>query len=347
MLINFKLIIIVLFIGLTSCNNKSNSQNKTMKKFEWRPTANAPKNYPAEIISGNFYLEDSTSIYIPSGHALISGWGNTGARHIVGEDFKAIPNKFDIKWVSYLEQKFYGGTFKLPKDKILNIFEEGFIGLSGEKETFTNIVLGLAPGGVIVIWLNGNKSVEIGRFNAKEIEVTKEEFIPNAVLSVKEFVQESREDFIKEDIKGALDPDNIPFGLWNNYSTNTYNYKTIFSLKSKGSFSDIYLHYINGENFFTVANNPELKEYKLSALPLRTAIYWEDENKNVYGSKLDFNEDEVKKAFEAINNTSENKKIDLVFEVDKYNGNIEILLKSDTDSYKLEKTKIKIFETTK
>jgi len=346
MLIKFKLVLI--FVVLTSCNtsrSNDNSQNKTMKTFEWRPTANAPKYYPAEIISGNFYMVDSSSIYIPAGHSLMSGWGHTGATHVVGDDFKAIPHEFDIKWVSYLEEKFYGGTFKLPKDKILSLFEKGFIDLLGKQETYTDIVLGLAPGGVIVLWLYGDKKVEIGRFKASEIEVTKEEFIPNASLTVEQFVKETKEEYINEEIKGAIDPNNIPFGLWDSYRT-TYNWKPEFRLKTKSVVSKVYIDYINGEHIYTLANNEELKNYTKKALPVKTTMYWEDEHKNVFGSKLYFNEDEINKAFKTINDKSKTKEIKLVFEVDKYNGNIKITLEDETTSVTLEKTKAKIFETT-
>lgn len=350
MSINIKLIIALIVVSFTSCNsqekNKDNSQNKTMKKFEWRPTANAPKYYPAEIISGNFYMEDNSSIYIPKGHTLMSGWGKTGATHVVGEDFKAIPNKFDIKWVSYLEEKFYGGSFTLPKDKITNLFEEGFIGLLGKKTTYTNILIGLAPGGIIVVWLYGDKTVEIGRFKASEIEITKEEFIPNAVLSVEQFIKETKEGILKDDIQGAVNPENIPFGLWDSYRS-TYNWKPIFKLKNKGVFTKIYIDYINGEHIYTIAKNEEIKDYQLKALPERITLYWEDENKNVFGSKLYFDEAEVKTAFKTTDSASKTKEIDMLFEVDKYNGTMEITLKSDTESIKLEKTRIKIFETTK
>ena len=150
---------------ISSCTGQQN----TMKKFEWRPTANAPKYYPSEIISGNFYMDDDSSIYIPKGHTLMTGWGKTGAAHAVGEDFKGVPYKFDIKWVSYLEEKFYGGTFELPKEKITQLFEEGFINSLNKEDTYSKIVLGLAPGGFISVWLRGGSAKEIITYQASEI----------------------------------------------------------------------------------------------------------------------------------------------------------------------------------
>lgn len=351
MSIKIKLIIALIAISFLSCNsqnkNTNNSKETTMKKYEWRPTANAPKYYPAQIISGNFYLVDSSVINIPKGHTLMSGWGKTGATHVVGEDFKAIPNTFDIKWVSYLEEKFYGGTFTLPQDKIESLFNQGYINILGEKTTYSNIVLGLAPGGTIVVWLYGDTTVEIARFKANQISVTKEEFIPNAALTVDQFVKKIKARRISEDIKGAIDTENIPFGLWDSYRTK-YNWKPIFLQKNKAKFTKIYLDYTNGENLYTVASNPKLKEFSLKALPKNLKMYWEDQDENVYGSKILFNETEVKKAFNTLdNNASEEKKIELILEIDKYNGDIVVSLKSESNTIKLDKTEIKIFESTK
>ncbi|WP_452219807.1 DUF2931 family protein [Lacinutrix salivirga] len=349
MSIHIKLIITVIIISLISCNNLNKekyTQNIAMEKYEWRPTANAPKYYPAEIISGNFYLEDNSSIYIPKGHTLMSGWGKTGATHVVGEDFKALPNSFDIKWVSYLEEKFYGGSFTLPIVEIKELFKEGYKDILGNQNTFSNIVLGLAPGGVIVIWLHGDKTVEIGRFKAKEIKISKEEYIPNAILTVEEFVKRKKERRINEDIKGAIDPDNIPFGKWDSYRTK-YNWNPAFEHKNKGILTKIYINYFNGENLYTLANDKSLKNYSLKAIPKDITMYWEDQNNDLFGGKILFEDNELQKAFNTLSESPEQTELQLLFQIDKYNGNMEIVLKNNTESIKLNKAITKIFETTK
>jgi len=204
----------------------------------------------------------------------------------------------------------------------------------------------MAPGGIVSVWLlGGGKITEIDHFKASEIELSMEEFVPNAVISREEYVK-NRLNSLTDEAKIHLQKEGITYGLWTDYRKR-YNWKPIFKQEKEQDFLKVFIDYVNGEHIFTSGENPELQVYKALALPKYAKLYWEDTNKNVYGSKLYFDEEEVKKAFKTITNTSENKKLDLVFEVDKYNGNMEITLKSDSEIIKLEKTRIKIFETTK
>ena len=52
-------------------------------------------------------------------------WVNLAQVHVVGDDFKPLPNKLVITWFSYIENKFYTGEFDLPYDKIKQLFDEG------------------------------------------------------------------------------------------------------------------------------------------------------------------------------------------------------------------------------
>ncbi|QCE43144.1 DUF2931 family protein [Psychroserpens sp. NJDZ02] len=351
-----KIILVVGFISLITlnCKNKTTSTNthtmnldKKENKFDWLPTECAPKAYPIRIHNGTFSLNGELIANIPSGGRTVkNGWGELGSTYIVGEDFKVVPDYLDITWMSYAENTFYKGSFKLPYNKMLALFNIGFLDRNNKHATYTRIVCGMAPGGIVSIWLlGGGKITEIDHFKANKIELSMEEFVPNAVISREEYVK-NRLNSLNDEAKIHLQTEGVTYGLWTEYRKR-YNWKPVFKLKTKGDYFEIFIEYVNGERIYTVANNPELKDYNPLALPKYAKLYWEDASKNIYGSKLYFNEDEVKKAFETINNTSENKTLDLVFEVDKYNGKMDITLKSDSDSISLEKTKTKIFETTK
>ncbi|WP_282057166.1 DUF2931 family protein [Maribacter luteus] len=315
-----------------------------MKKFEWRPTANAPKYYPAEVIAGNFYMQDGSSIYIPTGHTLMTGWGNTGAAHIVGEDFKPVPYKFDIKWVSYLEEKFYGGTFELPKEKMEALFEKGFINSRNQQETYDSIVLGLAPGGVLVVWMYGSFTVEIARYQAEEVEVTEEEFIPYANMSKEQYVKETKKDIIDEDIKGAIDVDNIPFGIWDTYRKK-YNWapKVLFKKEGETLLKTIVVNYYNGEFFNTYGQNPVVTEMKERPIPYRSAMSWRDDQNNNYGAKVFFDEKEIFGLFDTIYNQKKAPKANLIFEIDKFNSSLKVYFKTENEIYPIKKAEVKVY----
>jgi len=95
-----------------------------MKKYEWLPTSNAPELYPTYIHDGHFYLEDGGSVYIPTAFVNCNGWGNDGSTHTQGEDLKALPVKLDITWASYIENKFYTGSWEMPLDTLKKLFEK-------------------------------------------------------------------------------------------------------------------------------------------------------------------------------------------------------------------------------
>ncbi|QCE43145.1 DUF2931 family protein [Psychroserpens sp. NJDZ02] len=347
-----KIQIIIVCLAFLSCKNKTTDTtsvilNKKEQKFDWLPTECAPKAYPIEIVNGTFSLDNKFIASIPSGGRTVkNGWGKLGSTYIVGEDFKAVPDHLDITWMSYAENKFYKGSFKLPYDKMLALFNETFIDNNNEPEKYSRIVCGMAPGGIVSIWLlGGGKITEIDHFKATETDLTMKEFNPSGIQDREKYVKDALNS-LTDEAKIHLQKEGITYGLWTEYRKR-YNWKPIFKQVIEQNFLEVFIDYVNGEHIFTTGVNPELKEYNPLALPKYAKLYWEDANKNVYRSKLYFNEDEVKKAFKTINNTSENKKLDLVFEVDKYNGKMEISLKSDTEIIKLEKTTIKIFETTK
>ncbi len=333
--------LLFLLLIITSCTG----QQQTMKKFEWRPTANAPKYYPAEIISGNFYMEDGSSIYIPKGHTLMTGWGKAGAAHAVGEDMKPVPYKFDVKWVSYLEEKFYGGTFKLPKEQLTKLFEEGFINDRNEKDTYSKIVLGLAPGGIISVWLRGGSAKEIGRYQASEIEVDEKEFIPYANMSNEKYIKETKSEIIEEKIKSAIDVKNIPFGIWDTYRKKyKWAINVNFKAEGKNKLKTIIANSYNGEFFNTSGENPIITKMIERAIPSRIAMSWQDTNGNGYGAKVFFDEEEIFKTFDIIFQQKTINQATLILDIDKYNSNLEVFILANDEKYSITKAEIKVYE---
>jgi len=125
-----------------------------MNRYEWLPTESSYENYPMRIIHGDFIFDDGTSLYIPGRKTIDNGWGEMGSIHIVGEKFKPLPTRIEISYFSFAEDKFYSGVFSLPYEKISNLFREGLRSpITGEKITYQNIIVGVAPAGEISIWL--------------------------------------------------------------------------------------------------------------------------------------------------------------------------------------------------
>ncbi|WP_253790990.1 DUF2931 family protein [Flavobacterium sp. HSC-32F16] len=86
-----------------------------------------------------------------------------------------------IVWYVPTEMKIYEGEFALPQQKIYNLFKEGYMRYSipieskdGKEtlhwETYNSLTIGLAPKGMVVVWMDGQNKIEIGRYQARELD---------------------------------------------------------------------------------------------------------------------------------------------------------------------------------
>ena len=210
----------ILCHGMVSCQNSK----KMDEKFDWNPGISAPKYYPMEVYKAHFVNADNSSIgAFPSVVGYGLPWGNNGASVSVGPNLKAIPVILDITWLSYTENQFYTGSFQLPYDTMLALFKKGWPDFNYSTtpptpitSTFNEITAGMAPGGIVVVWLTGSAhQIDVGRFQAQKTKVDMKDFAPNAYttdqnLYVKKLVSDSS-------VSENLAKNGIPYGLWDKY----------------------------------------------------------------------------------------------------------------------------------
>lgn len=163
-----KILLTTFFISvLLSC------QIKMEEKFDWSGTLSAPEEYPIEVYEGALIAEDYTQDFSSIWGTINPGWGNAGGIVSVGPDEKYLPDSLIFTWLSIAENKFYSGKFRLPKEKMTALFKEGFIdSYTKEKATYKTIVIGLAPKGVVIVWVQASGfQTEVGRFQAHETKI--------------------------------------------------------------------------------------------------------------------------------------------------------------------------------
>lgn len=347
------LLVFLLFLGLImgSCQgNKNKAKNQTqikneMKKFEWRPTESAPKKYPIEIYQGIIGCEDGSFIKIPSGGRTVhNGWGETGSTYVVGEDFKSVPQNLKLSWLSFTENTFYTGDFELPADDIKAYFEKGYTDHLGEHETYSNLIIGMAPGGSVSVWLFGaDKSVEVGHYKAAKTEISMKDFNPSGIQDRNEYVA-STIAYLSEDIKQHLKEEGFQKEKWDVYRQK-FSWKFNFKFKDSGTPSEIRTKFFDGSHFYLQTENPEIRDYNLMSLPKEIGYKWYDKDKNKYGADIAFNEEEIFKSFNSIFKNPENRTIDLIIEVDADTEHIRISLKSKNETIGIENTQVKIYVT--
>jgi hypothetical protein len=170
------LVTLLLLILISGCKKEHKEQkimNVKTEKFEWLATVSGDEFCPVEIIDGSFVLSDGNTIGIPSGEYLNADWGASSGIMLVGDEMKKVPERMEITWFSYAENKFYKGDFALPQEKIYDIFKKDY-GKSkypnGDEyiNRFSSLLVGIAPQGLVTVWMDGIGSIEIGTFLAQE-----------------------------------------------------------------------------------------------------------------------------------------------------------------------------------
>ena len=171
---------------------------KNMTSFDWIASESGPKHYPVEIISGDFELAKGGNTYIPSGVYLNRiKWGDFRSTHLSGPDGKSLPTKLNITFFSYLEDKFYQGSFDLPYEDILSHFQTPYYSSKegGEKRP-DRIVVGVSPGGGVAVWLRGfEKNTQVFYGKAQVINYEWKEFGG---------VDEPRSQYVRELVEDTL-----------------------------------------------------------------------------------------------------------------------------------------------
>ncbi|OXA85888.1 DUF2931 family protein [Flavobacterium hercynium] len=350
----------LLFTLTISCQNKKENKEMNIEKFYYQPTITCPLGYPVEVYRGGLESQDGSFEPLNLGtHTGKGGWGHTGGSMSSG--IKSIPNRLNLIWVSYAEDTFYSIDCDIDYNKMVEKFKEGyqdsafFFNKNGKykKETYSYIVVGFAPGGIVVVWLAGSgRQVEIGRYEGEKIVVSNEEIAKLDNHDRLIFQQDYREKtmlnekIVPIEVQQANKNKAIPYGVWDVYRKR-YTWRPSFDIQKEGTMIDTRLDMFNGEfeeQFDQVLVKNEFTE---RAIPKRVNIGWRDNTGQNYSGTMYFDEKEIFDAFNTIYKDDKNKKAQLEFRVNILNTFITVLLKSDDQEISLPKTKIDVFKSRK
>jgi hypothetical protein len=238
---------------MTACHGAGSMAEE---KYEWLPHASSPEDFPMEIHAGGFFAEDGSLVaVIHSGSEVSRPWGHSGGWFNAGDDRKAVPARLHLIWLSYAEKKTYKLQTALPKTAIAEIFRKGYVTTSHDevvKGSYDAIMVGLAPGGVVVVWVgngNGERLIEIGRFQATEATVTPEQYYrvnQNADGLNQQQLYDRLYGYIDESSRKRIEAEGIPLGLWDTYRRK-YKWKIRGSYSEDGRATHVPLRMFNGE----------------------------------------------------------------------------------------------------
>ena len=302
----------------------------------------APELYPMRVHRGDFYTVGDW-VPLPNGGILESGWGDNGMNM---SESSIIPTGFKITYFSFMENKFYKGDFALPADRIRSLFKEGMIDyLTKKYDTYRAMIVGMAPGGVLVVWMQGfDKQVEIGRFQATETDMAWESFIPKTGLTREEYVSGTIND--RPDAIVNFKKNGLMLGLWDTYRIK-YNWRPKFEFPEGSKGEGITLKMYNGEEFFLWGDDLAKNAFEPRALTWRIHLLYTDETGQDYGAHIDFDEAEIFEAYKLIYREDKEQNAELVIKYNDTRTSLEIYLRSKSEEIEIEKAKIKIYKRSK
>lgn len=334
----------VLFLmSIVSCQ----SPKPSMKKFEWLPTECAPELYPTNIASASFIFADGERAPIKGSDPIKYGWGEHGTTAVIGSEQKPVPTKLEITWLSYTESKFYSGLFDLPVDKITHLFEKGYTHPYTLKHvTYDTMVVGMAPGGVVVVWIQGiNNQVEIGRYQAGPSQITMAQFIDVKGYSsdmshdLSELVNSIMKD--EPEATANLKAKGLQLGLWDTYREK-FNLKPVVSFEQSHSakVTELYMHFYNGEQEDLVADALQKPDYAERARIKNLRVKWTDEwagKKTKYLLEVKMDEDEIFKACKEVYGANAKQPAEIMIQLNPGNNKYHLFLQNDTKKIELTK----------
>lgn len=221
----------------------------------------------------------------------------------------------------------------LEKYKRLGRFEE-FAAYRSPYNSFSTLVFGFAPKGMVVVWLRfgAGVQIELGRYQA-EVITNKED-----ILKIKEkYLKTYRlsQNRFEEAKKKLAIPDASP-QEWDNYREK-YLYAPIFTSENKGlRLFRMWIDYFNGEEEKFLRPWINKVSYEKRAIPKELNFTWETGKNQQYIGRAYFNWEKTNEAFKNAGNQAK-----LEFKIASDNSSFEVLL----NNYPVPTDSIRVFKT--
>lgn len=151
------------------------------KETHWNIRAAAPEHYDMWLINAHLEKSGVRSWRAPLGGHVGCCWSGPSGPVGSGGELSAFPNLIALHWFSLAEQKFYSTLIRVPEGlqekmraPVEHSYPDGTTGLRPR----SSLVLGLAPGGEVVVWMMSQRTnaVEVMRVQAVEVEGDPEDF---------------------------------------------------------------------------------------------------------------------------------------------------------------------------
>lgn len=313
--------------------------NKNETEFKWHATESGPEHYPMEIREGTFYYKGQLDgLYIPTGATLRSGWGEMRSTHVTGPRKKPLPDRVDVTFISYTENQIYHGRFDLPYEKILALFREANRERP-ERPYYNGIMVGVAPGGAVSVWVKGGRIKEIFFGQAEKVgpNLNKPFVLPlDSDDEVDAYAKAILVDTLKPEEQASLRKNGILFGTWARYR-NLYKWVPAYTAGKISSDKEMVATFLNGESYplptifseeMAITPRPLPRELKFSVTVGNVSVFY----------TINFEEFELMEAFEKLSVYGE--KVYIEFDAQLPRQFMKIRVYNDKESIALKKASV-------
>lgn len=349
-------VVCIFMLWNTSVQERQTYNNEQVyhstEKYDYQQGISTPEGYPIKLLSESEFTiavkGDRTPYTLLETNKVYSiNWGNgdTTFKSSDGPDI-VLPNRLELFWYSFLENKYYRLSTKLNKTQISRYFKKGYKwDYSGNLDkiatrNYRELIAGIAPGGDVVLWISGPD-------NTKELEVFKADLIDMKEHEVYNLVKEDEIKKVlsdtctcKENVQFRKIVNNgkpVPTGIWGNKYRKKYDWKVaINNLDQTKAKLDI--SFFNGEEYELFNEEVAKMKYTQQVVP-EYLIYTFIKNKKKYKAFLQFDENEIFSHFEKLTSNNSNESLDIVLNISTDLKQTTIQLQSKNKTLNFEKMK--------
>src|SRR5690606_3128027 len=164
----------------------------------WNLRLAAPTHYDVWLINAHLEKSGVRSWRAPLGGYTGCCWAGPHGPVGSGGEMDPFPNLIALHWFSFAEQKYYSTLIRVPSDlpeRMREPVEHWYPDGTSDFKARRTLVLGLAPGGKVVVWLMSQRmnAVEVIRVPAVEVPGDPEDF-----AALTESYLEDHGDYLKE-----------------------------------------------------------------------------------------------------------------------------------------------------
>lgn len=281
---------------ITAANMYVTSYYNIGKGYQWDGSAQASTGLPIMFAKSYFYYKgyyenDCATKVMLYGDSLNNSVNSGGSG--IGDDRQLYPNSLNILYYSFNENKFFEGKFKLDYDKILAVAEKMRKAVKTEKGEGTENIYFRAivhPNGKIIFSMESYFSTSVGEVVIANFEATPKNYDWSVFCS-------------PDSDDSKIDGKSNSVAIQRTLLLNRYNWKIQVLLPDECNMGDLKVD-VYGNKYLNIDTLKKAKVPTFSNftfMPQKLSLSWQRKDTIHFVTWLNFNEDEIIKAFKTTN----------------------------------------------